>query len=594
MSTSQKAAADDYLDAQTNIITDNIDNMPTERHLRETPKVTKEPSKTPKVDSSKATSKTPKPSATTSYKTSFDPPAETGYQTGYRSGSQKKATEISPEMAEKLKPLFQFFKEQRPNPANLKPPAQEKSDKAENNVDTMYTEGTPEEQIHDVAEEKQEPMYQPDALPAQKYSNLGTTTSVRKVGTRPINTNLNAFKPENKKAKKGKGEAIGTTTNSFENVMQEVQEQETPEGANNVMQTINKTANTISPESVNLPSGNLDLYLAGEGSMEEAGRIKALRDIVDKNRELPTIVEHPYLTSWGGALAGGLLGAGAGAGIGTQIPSYGFNDAGEVVKVPYKLYGGIIGGGLGAATGAALVNLLRQRKIKNLSAELSAKGFDPEDVEAAAREYLKGNSLWQHTRGAVVGGADASYRGQILNILSRGARHKNPTARAAVAGAGIPAALGTGISNLISPAAHKEEMRALLDKEDPIHDRLRKQAHLEGYVNKLAQDFIPGGGGDGDLDADQRKELDLKHKFIAGGAGAGAALGGGGSLAYDALRDKDPNYSRAMLLSLLSGAGGALAGKVIADKTETAVRRLLLNMWKYQKPPSQNLPNIKG
>jgi len=102
--------------------------------------------------------------------------------------------------------------------------------------------------------------------------------------------------------------------------------------------------------------------------------------------------------------------------------------------------------------------------------------------------------------------------------------------------------------------------------------------YLEGYMIKTANPLL----------AEVERLQKIKNRQVLSdegmitkpaiggvlGASGGAALGGSGSIAYDAIRDQDINYTRALLLTLLGGglggAGGAGLGALSALKERKA------------------------
>jgi hypothetical protein len=581
--------AEDYLDAQSNVVSDNIENMPTERHLRETPAVSKAPAKAPTPPPAQAGIPTPKapgaiqaptpkaPKApTASAAHVYKPAAKTSgaarYAAGYNSRKvSKQASDLSTagylagykakqanfEVNDpSLKDSTDHMGRRTGEPGDLKDPPVKKTDKSENNATSMYVEGTPKNQVHGVVEGKQKPMFLPEALPEQKYSSdLSTNTSVRGVSTRNA-TGMQGFNPKNKASKE---KIVGTSGNSFENVMLEMQEKE-KEKVNQSPTTntltkkahimtqgyidgyTSKTAAKLKKGDVSIPTGHPWLTLLSEGSFAEAGRTKALRDVQAPDRELPFSIEHPYVTTLGGALAGAGIGGLAGAGIGAV--------AGD--NSDHAVIGATLGGSAGFVAGALVANKMRQNKIETISKELSEKGFSEKDINRATQEYLNGNPVWQTMRGPLVGGADAGYRRQLLNLLSKGEDHQNATTRAAVtqaaaitgAAAGAPVglplgmipALGAMASNTISPAFHRNDMQNYLDKSR------QKNASDDRHTGSVLEG-------------------------AAVGAGAGAGLGGGASMLYDTSNGQDIDYRRAVLASILAGGLGMGAGAVYGGAT---------------------------
>ena len=86
------------------------------------------------------------------------------------------------------------------------------------------------------------------------------------------------------------------------------------------------------------------------------------------------------------------------------------------------------------------------------------------------------------------------------------------------------------------------------------------QSQVEANAEADASPAPDGGGIQERMDAVRQHVTDNAPTY--GGAAGGAAIGGGGSLAADKLRGVDPNYKRALILSLLGGAGGAAAGQM--------------------------------
>jgi len=116
---------------------------------------------------------------------------------------------------------------------------------------------------------------------------------------------------------------------------------------------------------------------------------------------------------------------------------------------------------------------------------------------------------------------------------------------------------------------------------------LAARAFFQGYMHKAAEEEVEeevsileklksAGAGAVDKTKDAVSKLrsagagavdntkDAVSEYgasVGGGAALGAAAGGAGSLALNAVKKEDPNYRRALIAALLSGAaGGAIGG----------------------------------
>jgi len=240
MSRILKLAAD-YLEAQSNIVSSNIENMPTERHLRETPKVTYKPSKSPSTSKSKDTKATTKATYETKAKSSTKPKYSQGYTDGYKAASYVMSS------GEKVRKMYE--------PVNHKAgkmekpigihhpdaPAKEKGDKGE-----TYIPYHTEPQKAD--EEKQPAQTQPEPTHQQKIAfdytgvagGLATAAGGQTVSTQaPKGTEAIGLAKGSKTKPKGKDKVVGTTTNSFQNVLKEKAQEE---ASNDVIDSHSKVA----------------------------------------------------------------------------------------------------------------------------------------------------------------------------------------------------------------------------------------------------------------------------------------------------------------------------------------------------------------